>query len=293
MSPRETTVPSIALVVTVRDEAAALPDLLAGIAAQTVTPAEVVIADGGSTDGTRALLAQWASPPPLRVLDAPGGTIAAGRNLAIAAASAEWIAVTDAGVRLDPTGWRAAARGGLRRRRGQRVLRRRSAHDASSARWAPPCCPRSTTSTRPRFCRRAARCSFRRAAWAAAGGYPEWLDYCEDLVFDLGARAAGCRVRVRAARVAWFRPRSSLASILSAVLPVRARRWQSRLCGGGATSFATRPICGAAAARGGAAGLRAARCWAPRRTRAGRTALGAHLARRPPARGLASSHWCR
>ena len=28
--------------------------------------------------------------------------------------------------------------------------------------------------------------AFRRAAWAAVGGYPEWLDYSEDLVFDLG-----------------------------------------------------------------------------------------------------------
>ena len=40
---------------------------------------------------------------------------------------------------------------------------------------------------------------FRRAAWQRVGGYPEWLDYCEDLVFDLALQAAGLRVRVRAA----------------------------------------------------------------------------------------------
>src|SRR5205085_7444152 len=30
--------------------------------------------------------------------------------------------------------------------------------------------------------------AFRRAAWEAVGGYPEWLDYSEDVVFDLAVR---------------------------------------------------------------------------------------------------------
>ena len=52
--------------------------------------------------------------------------------------------------------------------------------------------------------------AFRRAAWERAGRYPEWLDYCEDVVFDLALRREGVRQRfVPAARVA-FRPRSSL-----------------------------------------------------------------------------------
>ena len=27
--------------------------------------------------------------------------------------------------------------------------------------------------------------AYTKTAWAAAGGYPEWIDYCEDLIFDL------------------------------------------------------------------------------------------------------------
>jgi hypothetical protein len=31
--------------------------------------------------------------------------------------------------------------------------------------------------------------AFRKATWEVVGGYPEWLDYCEDLVFDLRLKA--------------------------------------------------------------------------------------------------------
>jgi GT2 family glycosyltransferase len=51
---------------------------------------------------------------------------------------------------------------------------------------------------------------FRRVAWERVGGYPEWLDYCEDLVFDLALRRAGCRFAFAPDAVAWFRPRRSL-----------------------------------------------------------------------------------
>jgi hypothetical protein len=30
--------------------------------------------------------------------------------------------------------------------------------------------------------------AFRKAAWEAVDGYPEWLDYCEDLIFDIRLR---------------------------------------------------------------------------------------------------------
>jgi cellulose synthase/poly-beta-1,6-N-acetylglucosamine synthase-like glycosyltransferase len=33
--------------------------------------------------------------------------------------------------------------------------------------------------------------AFRKSAWASVKGYPEWLDYCEDLIFDLALKANG------------------------------------------------------------------------------------------------------
>jgi GT2 family glycosyltransferase len=52
--------------------------------------------------------------------------------------------------------------------------------------------------------------AFRKSAWAKVGGYPEWLDYCEDLVFDLDLWAAGCRFEFAPGALVYFRPRSSL-----------------------------------------------------------------------------------
>src|SRR5499427_58580 len=90
------------LIVTVLDEAGTIEALLESVAAQTCPPDEIVVADGGSTDRTLESLRRWSSRLPLRVVEAPGANIARGRNLAIQSARGEVIAVTDAGVRLEP-----------------------------------------------------------------------------------------------------------------------------------------------------------------------------------------------
>jgi hypothetical protein len=58
--------------------------------------------------------------------------------------------------------------------------------------------------------------AFTKAAWTEAGGYPEWLDYCEDLIFDLAINA---QRPSKSTAFAWapgalvyFRPRESLAA---------------------------------------------------------------------------------
>src|SRR5579884_703829 len=92
----------IALVLTVFNEAASLPRLLRSIERQTLLPDELIFCDAGSQDGTVALIEQWRPPEGTRCrcLVEPGVNIAAGRNRAIAAASAPLIAVTDGGCEL-------------------------------------------------------------------------------------------------------------------------------------------------------------------------------------------------
>jgi hypothetical protein len=58
--------------------------------------------------------------------------------------------------------------------------------------------------------------AFTKEAWAAVGGYPEWLDYCEDLIFDfainnLKPNQPTAFVWSPSALV-YFRPRTTLRS---------------------------------------------------------------------------------
>jgi hypothetical protein len=52
--------------------------------------------------------------------------------------------------------------------------------------------------------------AYLKSAWQQAGGYPEWLDYCEDLIFDLHMRAAFGPCRFAPEALVYFRPRTSL-----------------------------------------------------------------------------------
>jgi hypothetical protein len=52
--------------------------------------------------------------------------------------------------------------------------------------------------------------AFRKAAWEASGGYPEWLDFCEDLIFDFRLRDRYHPFPFAANAVVHFRPRGSL-----------------------------------------------------------------------------------
>jgi hypothetical protein len=54
--------------------------------------------------------------------------------------------------------------------------------------------------------------AFRKAAWESVGGYPEWLDYCEDLVFDLRLKERFAPFSFAPNAAVYFRPRASLRS---------------------------------------------------------------------------------
>ena len=96
----------VSVIATVYNECHSIQRLLDSLAAQTRPPDEVVICDGGSTDGTAQIVEEYARRqahvlPNLRLIVAPGANISRGRNLAIEAAAGPLIAATDAGVRLE------------------------------------------------------------------------------------------------------------------------------------------------------------------------------------------------
>jgi glycosyltransferase involved in cell wall biosynthesis len=93
---------SVSFVIPVRDEAATLPVLLDDIAAQTFQADEILFVDGGSLDDTLKLLRQaQAQNARLHVIEVAEASPGKGRNIGISAARNEWIALTDAGIRLE------------------------------------------------------------------------------------------------------------------------------------------------------------------------------------------------
>jgi glycosyltransferase involved in cell wall biosynthesis len=94
----------VSLVTPVRDEAATVQTLLDSIATQTRRPDEMVFVDGGSVDDTvERLRAARREDTRLRIIEAGEASPGLGRNIGIEAARHEWVALTDAGIRLEPT----------------------------------------------------------------------------------------------------------------------------------------------------------------------------------------------
>lgn len=213
----------VSVIVTVKNEERAIGQLLDSLLAQSRMPDEVVVVDGGSSDSTARIIRDYANRgAPIKLLLRPGASISMGRNAAIAAANGEVIAATDAGVRLEPDWLEQIVVPFFSTESGQGGVG--SAVEVASGFFVAD--PRSVFETAlgatvlpslaevdpARFLPSSRSVAFRKSAWSAVGGYPEWLDYCEDLVFDLALRRAGFRFQFAPRALVHFRPRRSLQS---------------------------------------------------------------------------------
>jgi len=201
----------VSLIVTVKNEAANMGALLDSIAAQTRLPDEVIVCDGGSTDGTLEVL-RGETRFLLRVVERPGANISQGRNAAIEAASGEIIASTDAGVRLDPDWLRYLVAPFERDPQthvvsGFFVPAPQTLFETAMGATVLP----ERRDIRPEtFLPSSRSIAFKKEAWQAVGGYPEWLDYCEDLIFDFALLEKYRPFAFAPDAIAYFRPRGSL-----------------------------------------------------------------------------------
>jgi glycosyltransferase involved in cell wall biosynthesis len=91
---------SISVVIPTYNRAGLLPRAVASALAQTMAPAEVLIVDDGSTDDTRAVCAQWSAP--VRYIATANGGVARARNVGIAEARGDWVALLDSDDEWEP-----------------------------------------------------------------------------------------------------------------------------------------------------------------------------------------------
>ncbi len=204
----------ITVIATVLNEEGSVGDLVDSLAGQTRPPDEVIVADGGSADATVERI-QAAAEGRLRleILRLPGANISEGRNAAVVRATGDVIAVTDAGVRLKPT-WLEQLVTPFEKMRGRldavSGFFEPDPHSVFEVAMGATVLPTRDEVNPTRFLPSSRSVAFTKAAWARAGGYPEWLDYCEDVVFDLALRRTGSIFGWAPEAVALFRPRPNL-----------------------------------------------------------------------------------
>lgn len=87
--------PEISVIIPTHDRAAVLPRAIDSALAQQGPSLEIIVADDGSTDGTKETLARYASDPRVRVLDLAHGGVCRARNSAVAASRGPWLAFLD------------------------------------------------------------------------------------------------------------------------------------------------------------------------------------------------------
>ena len=198
----------ITLVSTVKDAAPHIEEFLSSIAFQTRPPDEIVIVDGGSTDGTAEILRRAEG---ITLIEEHGANISRGRNVAIRAATHDLIALSDADCILEPS-WLSFLLETLE-----------AGADVAMGFYAPETetllqrcmsavnLPDASELREDRFMPSGRSVAFRRTAIEAAGSYPEWLDIGEDMYVDHRWRELGLDMRLVPEAVARWRLRGSLA----------------------------------------------------------------------------------
>lgn len=206
--PHQKDRPGVSLIATVKNEDGNIAELLESMLAQTRPPDEIVINDNHSSDATAAIVERYiVAGHPIKLVRG-GFNIPSGRNNAIRHARGPIIASCDAGLVLPPS-WLAEIVAPLERDEADLVggfyePAPRSTWEVALGATNFPDAKEINPAT---FLPGGNSMAFTKAAWEAVGGYPEWADTCEDLIFDLAIKERGLRFTFAPSAAVQFRPR--------------------------------------------------------------------------------------
>jgi glycosyltransferase involved in cell wall biosynthesis len=216
-------VPAVSTTSTVLNEIDDIDSLVESLMRQTLVPAEVIIVDGGSTDGTwerlEAARSKYSTLIPIRdescSLQRSPGPIARGRNVGISAATSDIIACADAGCTYPPD-WLANLSAPILAGKSGYSVGGSYIDTAESTVWDIASAPffgvKLNPDTLTKSCT-ARSMAFRKELWQRVGGFPEIVFLGEDTLFDSKVRKLVTPAFPNNAK-AHYQPRHSFRSAL-------------------------------------------------------------------------------
>lgn len=219
---------AVTVVIPVKNEVHSIGKTLAAIFAQTRQPNEIMITDGGSTDGTIELIHKIQEEhPELKLLCLPQAYPGHGRNHSIRHATGQVIACVDAGCFPEPA-WLAELvqpfQEGAEVVLGHVTINQHSTFQEAVARLFFPQ-PGEVDLAAPPWI--GGNLAFTQQVWQAIGGFPEDQRAAEDFVYWQKIRQQGFRVvYAPTAVITWDQP-SDLRSFFAQ--QNRYMRWMTRI----------------------------------------------------------------
>lgn len=207
----------VSVILTVKNDAAGCAETLESLTEQSRLPDEVVIVDGGSTDRTRHIIHSFSSRlAGLRLIDIPGANIAEGRDIATRHAAGPVIASIDAGCTAADD-WLEKLVEPFERDAQTDVVA--GMYEIESHTLFEKVVGLATmrgqlTPVDPaKFNPSGRSMAYTKQAWKRAGGWPTWLRYSEDTLFDHRLRRVATGWHFACDAVVSWRPRPSLRKL--------------------------------------------------------------------------------
>ena len=209
---------NVSLICTLKNEEFSIREFLDSLLSQSKPPDEIIIVDGGSTDGTVDIIRSYIEEgAPIKLIIKNGANIAQGRNIAIENAKYDIIASTDAGCRIDKdwlknlikpfeadldvdvvSGWYEADAKTNFQRCVAELTYPKLTHVINNA---------------EKFLPSSRSVAYKKGCWEKVGGYPEWLYTAEDTLFDLNLKKIGCTFVFAKDAVVYWKVRSNLKNV--------------------------------------------------------------------------------
>jgi glycosyltransferase involved in cell wall biosynthesis len=203
----------VSVVVTVKNEVNQIEHLLNSLLSQTYPPYEIIIVDGGSSDGTVERVRKYEKQgTQIKLIISPGSNIAQGRNIGISNSSADYIACTDAGAVPDRAWLENLVKGFDDKAdvvSGVYLPLRSNAFEECVAELL---CPKIEDIDES-FLPSSRSIAFKKSAWVKVGGYPEDTKYAEDTLFDVKLRERNQKFALAKDAVVYWKLSSHLSSL--------------------------------------------------------------------------------